>query len=54
MTNTEISNNNPEKASIEDKSISDDKPNKLVRNIQRKIKKLHQNYLTCNFELKES
>ena len=29
MTNTEISNNNPEKASIEDKSISDDKPKEI-------------------------
>ena len=29
MTNTEISNNNPEKASVEGKSISDDKTKEI-------------------------
>ena len=31
MTNTEISNNNPEKASIEDKSISDDQTKQISK-----------------------
>ena len=42
MTNKEISNNNPEKELIIDKSISDDKTKKIVIKIHRKIKKLHQ------------
>ena len=42
MTNTEINDNNPEKELKIDKSISDDKQNKLVRKIQLKIKKLHR------------
>ena len=42
MTNTKISDNNPEKELKIDKSISDDKTKKLVIKIQLKIKKLHR------------
>ena len=42
MTNTEISDNNPEKELMIDKSISDDKTKQISKKIQRKIKKLHQ------------
>ena len=42
MTNTEISDNNPKKELIIDKSISDDKTKQINKKIQRKIKKLHQ------------
>jgi len=42
MTNTEISDNNPEKELKIDKSITVIKQNKLVRKIQLKIKKLHR------------
>jgi len=41
MTNTEISDNNPEKELIISQ-FQMIKPNKLVGKIQRKIKKLHQ------------
>ena len=40
MTNTEISNNNPEKASIEDKSISDDKPKEISKKNTTQNKKI--------------
>ena len=42
MTNTEISDNNPEKELKIDKSISNDKTKQISKEIQRKIKKLHQ------------
>ena len=41
MTNTEISDNNPEKELKIDKSISDDKTKQISKKIQLKIKKLH-------------
>ena len=40
MTNTEISNNNPEKASIEDKSISNDKPKEISKKNTTQNKKI--------------
>ena len=40
MTNTEISNNNPEKASIEEKSISDDKPKEISKKNTTQNKKI--------------
>ena len=40
MTNTEISNNTPEKASIEDKSISDDKPKEISKKNTTQNKKI--------------
>jgi len=40
MTNTEISNNNPEKESIEDKSISDDKPKEISKKNTTQNKKI--------------
>jgi len=40
MTNTEISNNNPEKASIEDKSISDDKTKQISKKNTTQNKKI--------------
>ena len=40
MTNTEISNNNPEKTSIEDKSISDDKPKQISKKNTTQNKKI--------------
>ena len=42
MTNTEISNNNPEKELIVDKSISDDKNKQISKKNTTQNKKLHQ------------
>jgi len=40
MTNTEISNNNPEKELIVDKSISDDKTKQISKNNTKQNKKI--------------
>ena len=42
MTNTEISDNNPEKELIIDKSISNDKTKQISKKNTTQIKKLHQ------------
>jgi len=42
MTNKEISNSNPEKELIIDKSVSDDKTKPIIKKNTRKIKKLLQ------------
>ena len=42
MTNTKISENNPEKELILNKSISDDKTKQISKKIQLQIKKLYR------------
>ena len=57
MTNTEISNNNPEKELIQEKSMSDDKAKQIIKNTSQTkncfkktqtnlLMKLHIRYLT--------
>ena len=44
MNNKELSDNNPEKESIIDKSISDDKTKQINKKNTTQIKKLHKNF----------